>query len=345
MTLHAALAAAVLVVVTVAGCAHEDGSQPTTAPQEPARLYGTRFVALGDAGTGEADQFKVAHAIERVCAEHGCDFAVELGDNIYDAGAASADDPQFDAKFEVPYANLTFPFWLVLGNHDNSEDPAASGATAGTGLWYQAGDNEVAYGQRTDRASDKWHMPNRYYTFTAGPVGFVAIDTNTLLFDDVPFPPEQLDKVQAQSRWIDGALSNFAANVTWRIALGHHGYLSNGPHGNAGAYDGRGGVPGQSGDYAKQFFEDHVCDKVDVYLFGHDHDLQWLDEVPPCGKTNFIGSGGGGAATYDLVGANHAVFAAKTLGFWWLEIVGDRLHAVAYDGGGAVLFEGNLQRT
>ncbi|MES2153951.1 MAG: metallophosphoesterase [bacterium] len=302
-----------------------------------------RFVALGDAGTGEADQFTVAAAIAKVCAERGCDFAVGLGDNIYDAGASSDRDPQFDSKFEVPYANLAMPFWMVLGNHDNSQDPAASGATGGLGLWYSAGNNEVAYGKRTD-TSGKWHMPARYYTFTQGPAAFVALDTNTLLFDDVPVPPGQAAEVQAQTKWVDGAIAALPANTTWRIAIGHHGYLSNGPHGNAGAYDGRAGVPGQSGDYTKQFFEAHVCDKVDLYLFGHDHDLQWLDAVAPCGRTQFIGSGAGGAGTYELVGTNAGRFQASEHGFWYFEVDAKNVYATAYDADGKILYTGVISK-
>lgn len=333
-------AAAILVAVILSACTQ---TAPPAGPAAPPAVtpQTIRFIALGDAGTGDADQYKVAGAIAKVCAERGCDFAVDLGDNIYDAGASSARDPQFDSKFERPYANLTFPFYMVLGNHDNSQDPARTSASAGLGLWYQAGNNEVAYGQRTDRASTKWTMPGRYYTFVAGNVGFVALDTNTLLFDDVPFPPDQVAAVQGQTTWIDGAVAGL--NTTWKIAMGHHGYLSNGPHGNAGSYDGRAGVPGQSGDYAKQFFEAHVCDKADLYLFGHDHDLQWLDPVAACGKTQFIGSGGGGAGLYDLAGSDAHVFQQKTLGFWWIAIDGASLHAVAYDQDGKILFERTLQ--
>jgi len=76
------------------------------------------FVALGDTGRGSADQWNVAHAMEAFCRQRGCDFALLLGDNIYDSGASSESDPQFQSKFEQPYAGLHFPFYPVLGNHD-----------------------------------------------------------------------------------------------------------------------------------------------------------------------------------------------------------------------------------
>jgi len=76
------------------------------------------FVALGDSGRGSADQWNIAHAMEAFCRQRGCDFALLLGDNIYDSGASSESDPQFQSKFEQPYAGLHFPFYPVLGNHD-----------------------------------------------------------------------------------------------------------------------------------------------------------------------------------------------------------------------------------
>jgi len=307
-------------------------------------MHGLRFVLLGDAGTGEADQYKVAAAIGQVCKLYRCDFALELGDNIYDAGPSSARDPQFDSKFEKPYANLTFPFYMVLGNHDNSQDPANTGATAGLGTWYQAGNYEVDYAKRTDRASEKWTMPGRYYSFARDDAAFIALDTNTLVYDDVPILPDQDAVIQAQTKWVDGAVQQ-TGNATWRFAFGHHGYVSNGPHGNAGAYDGRPGVPGLSGDYVKSFFEAHLCGKVDVYFFGHDHDLQWLDPVAACGKTHFIGSGGGGATTYALGGSDSARYQTQSLGFWVIALDGPTLRATAFDKEGGVLYEGTLQHT
>ena len=132
-------------------------------------------------------------------------------------------------------------------------------------------------------------------------------------------------------------------NDGWEIAFGHHPYISNGDHGDAGEYDAL-AVPGARGDHLKDLFEQHFCDHVDLYIAGHDHNLQWLQPVATCGRTHFIVSGGGGAGLYELPGTNAAVFQASSLGFWWLRIQGDMLTAVAYDGDGNLLFEGTLER-
>lgn len=318
-------------------------------------------MALGDQGTGEADQARVAAAIGTTCQRLRCDFALALGDNIYDAGPSGPDDPQFDAKFEVPYANLTFPFFLVLGNHDNG-DPAGSPAS-GLGPWHETGDHEVAYTYRTDRASQKWSMPARAYVLQSdggaqhvfwngtpgntaqsfGPslADFFALDTNALVYRDLRVPPDP-DAAWTPAEWIASVVPESTA--PWRIAFGHHPYVSNGPHGNAGDYDGRPGVPGLSGDHLKSFFEENLCGKVDLYLSGHDHNLQWLDPVPSCGDTQFVTSGAGGAATYPLPGDNPTRFQAETLGFWWFDITPGSAHLIAFDADGKTLFQGTLTK-
>src|SRR6185503_5688881 len=63
-----------------------------------------RFAAMGDTGKGNDGQKQVASAIEAKCAQSGCDFVQLLGDNIYESGATSVDDPEWQLKFEQPYA-------------------------------------------------------------------------------------------------------------------------------------------------------------------------------------------------------------------------------------------------
>jgi hypothetical protein len=336
-------AVALVLLAVVAGCMSVPHAPPVSPAPPAASTPALRFVALGDMGTGGKDQLQVAKAIGTVCAARGCDFAVGLGDLIYPAGVKDANDPQFDTKFEQPYKGLDLPFWMVLGNHDNSQDPGGTSATGGLGLWYQSGDAEVAYAQRSDRASDKWREPARYYTMDSanGLAHFVGLDTNTLLFYGVAVPPDLGAAIQAQEDWLPGAVA--AGNASWRIAMGHHPYVSNGPHGDAGDYEGR-DVPGQDGDHLKQLFERDLCGKVDLYLAGHDHDLEWLQPVPACGATQFIVSGGGGADLYGLAERDTPVFQKSTHGFWWIELTPTALHAVAFDQDAQVLYDGAVPK-
>src|SRR5206468_4319411 len=92
---------------------------PPIAPSPADTGETLRFVALGDTGKGNDVQFAVGRAMADVCtARGGCVLALLLGDILYPGGADSATDPQWQKKFEEPYAPVPFPFYGALGNHD-----------------------------------------------------------------------------------------------------------------------------------------------------------------------------------------------------------------------------------
>ncbi|UTW47413.1 metallophosphoesterase [Bacterioplanoides sp. SCSIO 12839] len=300
----------------------EPAPEPTPAPGKI-----VRFIAIGDMGTGEDGQYKVADVMEKVCAERGCDFAIGLGDNIYESGADSTDDIQFETKFEDPYAKLDFPFYMALGNHDNTW------IIGGDGLDNDKGDIQVAYHYKENRTSDKWNMPARYYNFTAPAndinplVEFFALDSNPLAgVADADHEYFQFPYRKKQANWFNLQLQNSTA--PWKIAYAHHAYISNGRHNNAGIYD---GFPG-AGIIYRNFLKDNVCNQVDVMIAGHDHELQWLKPTDSCGKTFHMVSGAGGK-TRDLTNRdrNEAYWQEDgVLGFFYIEIEGDEFRGTAY---------------
>src|SRR5437870_4198863 len=77
----------------------DDGPPGDAPPPPPPKRV--RFIAIGDAGKGNADQRKVAIAMRDVCAAKGCDFVLMLGDNIYDTGVDSTTDSDWQLKFEM----------------------------------------------------------------------------------------------------------------------------------------------------------------------------------------------------------------------------------------------------
>lgn len=276
-----------------------------------------RFVAMGDCGKGNGEQAAVAAAVQAKCAQSGCDFVQLLGDNIYDSGVSSVDDPQWWTKFEQPYQNVTLPFWVVLGNHDYGG--------GGTGYETWKADVQVAYSQK----SNKWKLPAKYYGHQETNVDFFGTDTNAAMFD--AHAQQKLD------------LSGWIANSTapWKIAFGHHPYRSNGPHGNAGSYEGLPFVPIVNGAGVKDLMDSTVCGKVDVYISGHDHSLQWLTE--PCQGTELLVSGGGASHT-DLPGNNPTHFAAASTGFLYVVIDAASFTGEFYDGQGQLLFARTLSK-
>jgi 3',5'-cyclic AMP phosphodiesterase CpdA len=314
-----------------------DGSTDASMPGE------VRFIVMGDVGEGNTAQREVAVVIRDLCAAEGCDFVVLLGDNIYDAGVDSVTDPQWMTKFEDPYRDVDLPFYAVLGNHDYGgcavENPITGDCISeqgGLGNEWDVGAIEVAY----TAESMKWEMPATYYTFQFENVGFVALDTNSILWDDTTHGD--------QWAWWSTALSDLAT-ADWIITLGHHPYLSNGAHGNAGTYESIevGGVdipipiPILDGANVQSFFETNICGTADVSFSGHDHNRQWIDEPGACVGTELIVSGAGAKTKdFDDTERNGTHFQnAIEEGFMYVIIDGDTFIGRWVDRTGATEFE------
>ena len=76
-------------------------------------------ILVGDTGSGNNDQYKVAESMTRLIQKKPkIQSVLIVGDNIYPSGCYSVDDPQFNEKFQKPYENINLPFYLCLGNHD-----------------------------------------------------------------------------------------------------------------------------------------------------------------------------------------------------------------------------------
>ena len=278
-----------LIVLLCTGIAHADPSV-ALAPQPKGPLH---FIAVGDTGSGRNGQVAVAKAMAQKCKRDGCHFVLLLGDNIYDSGVSSPNDPQFQTKFEQPYADIDAPFYVALGNHDYGG--------RGMGNEFAKPDSEIAY----SKLSKKWRLPARSYHFESGPAEFFALDTNGVLWGANTDGPAKVGTWLATS------------TRPWKIAFGHHPYRSNGPHGNAGMYDRVFADPLTNGTAVKSYLEKGVCGKADLYLAGHDHDRQWLTET--CNGTELAVSGAGSSVT-QIIGTNPTRYQAETLGFLYVVV-------------------------
>ena len=282
-----------------------------------------RFVAIGDMGMGSQTQWQVAQAMATVCAAQGCDFVLTLGDNIYGTGVATADDPQWQSKFERPYAAIDLPFYATLGNHDygnGTREDRAEAQVARSGL------------------SEKWKMPARHHSHSHGPARFLALDTQAMVRADA-----MPSAAQEQVAWLEAQVAS-PAPQPWTIAYGHHPYRSNGPHGNAGRFDGLGKVNGSiNGRVLKETFDEVLCGKVDLYLAGHDHHREWLEQT--CAGTQLMLSGAG-AKLRSLTGHQPAHWQDDQVeGFAWIAIEGDELVVQFWNKDGVKDFEGSFQRS
>jgi 3',5'-cyclic AMP phosphodiesterase CpdA len=253
------------------GCAHRGfdlhratadlGAQPT------ADAAAARFVVLGDIGvwsgkgSGEggavtpddlSPAFRaVAARVHAACADAPCDFAVVAGDNLYEDGIQSEDDA---AALRLMVAELGLPVWFVLGNHDwHPMRPALATARAELDLL---------------AASPDAHGEAHFWKMGAGPVVLWGLDSNLLVrFGHL-----------AEDRWVDAFLRELAEEPSdrWRIAMAHHTWFSDGQHGDAGVYLDA-DLKLWRGEAYATVLEERVRPHADLYLSGHDHNLQFFD--------------------------------------------------------------------
>ena len=239
-----------------------------------------RVVALGDFGDGSRTQIELARAMARRHAESPFDLGLTLGDNFYQCGVRSVDDPKWKARWEDLYTPLGILFYATLGNHDYGHPSVlCPGVTA----------SPRAEIERSEH-SKSWRMPARYYTFAAGAARFFAIDTE--------------DWTAAQLEWLTEQLAAHAnePGVRWRIVYGHHPIYTSGEHNGER----------RIGQLQRELLPVLKQANVDVYLTGHDHDIEHLrvDGI------DLVVCGGGGAHLRSLARrVPQSVFAAATHGF------------------------------
>jgi hypothetical protein len=254
-----------------------------------------RVLAFGDFGNGSPEQKALAGTIAGYHRESPFDLAVTLGDNFYSVGMLSPSDPRWKTWFEELYGPLGITFYPALGNHDwgHPDSPAS----------------ELLYSGQTQT----WRMPATYYTFTAGPVQFFALDTQTIAAS------------VKQREWLDTELKRSVA--PWKVVYGHHPIFS------GGNYQDR-------PDLIASVLP-ILQNRADVYICGHDHNLQALR---PEAGVHFYVSGGGGAGLYDLRPYDRSIFASRSNGFAVIDGYQSRLRVSLVDGTGKTIYEKTLQR-
>jgi hypothetical protein len=263
-----------------------------------------RVLAFGDFGDGGAEQKKVARAMAEHDRAQPFDFGITLGDNFYQAGINDPASPRWARDWELLYDPLGIRVYATLGNHDYL-DPVSPEA-------------EI----ERSRRSESWCLPRRYYTFAAGPVQFFALDTDPIERGEAT--------VAAQLDWLRRALQSSPA--PWKIVYGHHPVYTNGEHGKDLGYLPR---------LREKLLPILAESKVDVYLAGHDHDLEALN---PEGGVTFFVSGGGGKEKRPLRTSRCRAWAESAYGFTVLEATEKELTVRFFGDGGQPLYETTLRK-
>lgn len=254
-----------------------------------------RVLAFGDFGNGSIAQKTLAATIGTYHRARPFTIAITLGDNFYDRGMESPNDHRWQTWFEELYGPLGITFYAALGNHDwgYPDSPAA----------------EILYSQK----SASWEMPAAFYTYTAGPAQFFALDTQSIAWSE------------KQIAWLDRELSRSTAR--WKIVYGHHPIYS------GGNYEDR-------PDLIAKLLP-ILRNRADAYICGHDHNLQALQ---PDAGVHFYVAGGGGAGLYDLRPYERSLFASRTNGFAVIDADVSHLKVSFVDVTGATVHESTISK-
>ena len=284
------------------------------------------FLAVGDWGReGNSHQRDVAMRMGESAKELDARFVISVGDNFYEDGVTSVDDPAWQKSFEAIYdaPSLQVPWWVVLGNHDYHGNAQAQ-------LDYSA-------------KSKRWRLPARWYSHKeTAPDGstaeFFFTDTSPMLsqyYADGAVKVkvgDQKKNVPVQLAWLDNALGSSRAD--WKIVVGHHpvysGKLVGGT--NMRASDKAERVNGGQPDLIAALDPILQRHKVALYLNGHDHDLAHVHH----GGTHFVCTGAGSQMS-DYCDLGDSDFCSLRSGFVACAVNRTRLRVAYRDYAGAEL--------
>jgi tartrate-resistant acid phosphatase type 5 len=221
-------------------------------------------------------QMPVSRAMQSYCAQHGCDFAAMLGDNIYPDGAMAdtGDAKRFADLFTTPYGALgagssDFHIYGVLGNHD----------------WHTSRAGALAQ-VRFLETTTPFFMNGLFYRVVPaaarGEVEIFALDSEVLLAGttvhaDVlaedasevetgelehlePWAAPQNDAERNMVRWLETSLASSQAR--WKIVIAHHPLWSTA------------GSKFQQAKSLRRLILPALCRYADLYLAGHEHTLE-----------------------------------------------------------------------
>ncbi|HUM08985.1 MAG TPA: tartrate-resistant acid phosphatase type 5 family protein [Acidocella sp.] len=276
------------------------------------------FILVGDWGrNGHDDQRKVAAQMGETAAAIGSSFTVSVGDNFYENGVTSTDDPQWDSSFEQIYTaqSLQTPWKVILGNHDYRGNVQA----------------QLDYSARSHR----WQLPARYYTETAAlPDGakaaFYYLDTSPFIKKYYGSKVQvQGQDSQAQLDWLDAQLA--ASKAEWNIVIGHHPVYT--------ALDDSDGEDHDQPDLVARLNPILLKHNVPVYICGHDHCLQAVKME----SVTYVVTGAG-SQTYTPSPAIRGGFASGSHGFMVAKLSGARFDYSLVDMHGTALFSQSILR-
>lgn len=265
-----------------------------------------RFIVVGDTGSGNANQFAVAAAMQEKCAERRPNGIIMLGDNFIQVGVTSEDDPQWDQKIMEPYGTGCLemvPIYAALGNHDYKGSIEAQ--------------------IRPPTPDDKWFMPHRYYQVTFGKLlNLVVTDTN--MFDVCG------DTSSCVMDFMAKALDHKEHPFPWTLVASHHPITT-----SSGKY--------RKKEPVGWFHQKMICGKAHALLSGHSHHLEHM-RIASCDLDQIV-AGGGGSFLYPIIpGKEGSKFAVSSYGYVILDVTASQLRYEYFDRNNKSLYTYTLNK-
>ncbi|MBN1953369.1 MAG: metallophosphoesterase [Bacteroidales bacterium] len=228
------------------------------------------------------------------------DFILSCGDNFQVHGVASTSDALWMRNYENIYTHpsLEADWYPVLGNHDYQGSTQA----------------QIDY----SGISRRWNMKDHYYTLVkpvndSTRIRFLFIDTPPLIssyrMSTEKYPDAHLQDSGKQMQWIRRTLSE--ATEEWIVVVGHHPvYSASQKHGDTEELITK----------LQSLFEKY---RVDLYLCGHDHDMQHLR--PEGSTVDYVVTGTGATVRPCAVNEN-SIISLSEPGFTQVFIQHDTLY-------------------
>ncbi len=280
------------------------------AQSAPVSSGGLNFIVFGDWGrNGEPDQVEVAAQMAKAANGIVAKFIISVGDNFYENGVASVNDPQWQSSFEHVYhdAALQIPWQVILGNHD----------------YHGNCDAQIAYG----KINPRWKMPARYFVQSQRidamtTADFFYLDTTPMVLiyyaEDNTHAHVRTQDVPQQLAWFKAALAGSQAQ--WKIVIAHHPVYSGGEHGD-------------TPELIEKILPLLHEYKVQAYFNGHDHDLQHLQ----AGAVNLFCSGAG-SQFRPTKKTGQTKFAEACSGFTTVSLQRDKMDVRMIDNRGTLVY-------
>lgn len=282
------------------------------------------FIVMGDWGRNGADhQREVALQMGKTANRIQSQFTISTGDNFYPSGVISEWDPLWKYSFEDIYTDfrLQWDWYPVLGNHDYKSNPEA----------------QVKY----SGISRRWKMPSRYYSKlfsipgdTASKVLILFIDTNPFIpkfYSNNEYGPNVITQDSTlQKKWIEKELSRQDPRIKWKIVVGHHPMYT-------------GSIRREEYDVQSvRYSLDPLLTKhkVDAYLAGHDHSLQYIHMTE---GPHYIISGAASEKTWaQLIPGSK--MAASVYGFFTFSVLPQSCIIQAINHEGQVIYRNEIKK-